>query len=273
MEDLKPDLKTSTLAETIELERELLDFNDNVTNMNRRKRDAAKEYRATADYIDKVWKDCKIASAAGNGTAIVGGLLTIVGGILTILTVGAATPVLIAGISVGAAGAGINLGTAAIEAAINSSAVKRADEARKKAEQATKIVYDAVQSWKSLKNKAHFKFLRYVAVDILELDTVALSIIQTVLKPAGISLVKSGETCANTTAEVTSKAVGKAGAKAGTKAGAKAAGGVIIGVSALFVVWDAVELGLTVRDLIKNKGSDAARSLREQAREIEATLS
>ncbi|KAJ7365190.1 hypothetical protein OS493_007841 [Desmophyllum pertusum] len=273
MEDYMPDLNASTPAETAQIKRELLDFNDNVTNMNKRKRDAAKEYRAAADYLDKVWKDCKIASAVGNGTGIVGGILTIVGGILTVLTLGAATPVLIAGIAVGAAGAGTNLGTAAIEAAINSSAVKRADEARERAQQATKKVYDAVQSWKSLKNKAHFTFLGYVAVEILELDTVALNIIQTVLKPAGISLVKSGETCANTTAEVTSKAVGKAGAKAGTKAGAKAAGGVIIGVSALFVVWDAVELGFTVRDLIQNKGSDAARSLREKAREIEATLS
>ncbi|KAL9984893.1 hypothetical protein ACROYT_G007238 [Oculina patagonica] len=55
----------------------------------------------------------------------------------------------------------------------------------------------------------------------------------------------------------------KAGAgtigKAGASAGAKAAGGAIIGVSAVFLVWDAVDLGFNIRDLVEDKGSAKQR--------------
>lgn len=62
--------------------------------------------------------------------------------------------------------------------------------------------------------------------------------------------------------------IAQAGAKAGSNAG-KVAGGVIIGVSALFLVWDFLDL----RDLLKEKGSDAAKVLRAKADELEKICS
>ena len=63
--------------------------------------------------------------------------------------------------------------------------------------------------------------------------------------------------------------VAESGAKAGAKAGSKLAGGLIIGVSIPFLVWDAIDLGFTIRDIVENKGSEAAQFLREKADELE----
>ena len=60
--------------------------------------------------------------------------------------------------------------------------------------------------------------------------------------------------------------------KAGAKMGAKAAGGVIICVSFVFLVWDAVDLGLNIRDLVEDKGCKASPYLREKAEELGASL-
>ena len=37
------------------------------------------------------------------------------------------------------------------------------------------------------------------------------------------------------------------------------AGQVVIGISAAFIVWDAIELGFSISDLVKKKGSQAAK--------------
>lgn len=50
------------------------------------------------------------------------------------------------------------------------------------------------------------------------------------------------------------------------------AGNVIIGVSAAFLVWDVIDLGWTVTDLVKKKGSRAAAILREKADQLEEAL-
>lgn len=50
------------------------------------------------------------------------------------------------------------------------------------------------------------------------------------------------------------------------------AGNVIVGVSAAFLVWDVIDLGWTVTDLVRNKGSKAAAILREKADQLEEAL-
>lgn len=50
------------------------------------------------------------------------------------------------------------------------------------------------------------------------------------------------------------------------------AGKVIVGVSAAFLVWDAIDLGFTLADLIRKKGSQAAKILREKANQLEEAL-
>ena len=50
------------------------------------------------------------------------------------------------------------------------------------------------------------------------------------------------------------------------------AGQVIVGVSAAFLVWDVIDLGFTVTDLVTKKGSKAGGVLREKANQLEEAL-
>ena len=56
-------------------------------------------------------------------------------------------------------------------------------------------------------------------------------------------------------------------------AGTKLIGKVIIGVSAAFLVWDAIDLRLSINDLVKKKGSDAAKVLRAKADQLDKICS
>ena len=94
---------------------------------------------------------------------------------------------------------------------------------------------------------------------------------------AGKAGAKSaGKAGAESTGKAGTKAAGKAGAgaaddvlQAGTKVGGKLAGGLIIGISTVFLTWDIVDLGCTIRDLVEKKGSDAAKDLRQKAAILE----
>jgi len=52
----------------------------------------------------------------------------------------------------------------------------------------------------------------------------------------------------------------------------RVAGQVVIGISAAFLVWDAIDLGFAISDLVKKRGSSASRVLREKADLLEEAL-
>ena len=301
-------------AQNQELEEELKGFATKVEDMNLAKQKAIEHLYGTADYLDKVWRDCKIASITGNSAGILGGLLTIGGGIATVLTAGAASPLLIVGISLGAAGAGTNLGTAATEAAINSAKLQEAEKALQGADELTKKVKEQIHEWKEMKDVMRLYFLARLAVQLFGQSHIVVQLIQSVLVSVGISADIILKICAEAAIKTASEVAAKAGAgaatitavetaagallnnapkilagategataglkggastigKAGAKMGAKAAGGVIIGVSSVFLVWDAVDLGFNIRDLVEDKRCKAAPYLREKAKELEASL-
>ena len=66
--------------------------------------------------------------------------------------------------------------------------------------------------------------------------------------------------------------VAQAGAKAGSKSAGKYAGKVLIAANIAFLMVDCIDLGFTVRDLVKNKGSEAAKDLRRKAKQLEDLL-
>ena len=57
--------------------------------------------------------------------------------------------------------------------------------------------------------------------------------------------------------------------QAGVKLGSQSAAKVIIGVSAVMLVWDTIDLSFTIYDLVNKKGSEAAKELRKKADELE----
>ena len=301
-------------AQKREAEEELKGFAAKVEDMNLAKLKAIEHLYNTADYLDKVWRDCKIASVAGNSAGILGGLLTIGGGIATVLTAGAASPLLIGGIFLGAAGASTNLGTAATEAAINSAKLQEVEKALQDADELTKKVKEQIHEWIEMKDVLRLYFLAQLAVHLFGKSHIVVQLIQGVLVSVGISADIILKICAEAAIKTASEVVAKGGAgaatitavetaasalvnnapkclagategatagakggasamgKAGAKMGAKAAGGVIIGVSSVFLVWDAVDLGFNIRDLVEDKGCKAAPYLREKAEELGASL-
>ncbi|XP_078353024.1 uncharacterized protein LOC144637819 [Oculina patagonica] len=266
----------------------------------------AKSLRKAAKKLDEVWKDCKIAHAFGTTAGIVGGVLTIGGGIATIMTLGAAAPLLLVGMGVGAAGAGTNLGTSIVEAAINSNEIKKAEADLKETLECINEVNTTIKLWLDRKEESRLLYIFCLAMQTLELSEPVIKLLQQVIlnitsipaiiveaatrvfldvgkagvkaggkagaRAAGKAGAKAaGKAGAKAAGKAGAKAAGKAesGAKAGAKAGSKLAGGLIIGVSAAFLVWDAIDLGFTIRDLVQDKGSEAASALREKADELE----
>ena len=274
-------------------------------------------FRAAADKLDQVWRDCKIAHAAGTTGGIISGCLAL-GGI--IMSGGAATPFLLAGLGFGVGGAVTNIGTSCVEASINSSEIEKAEKLWREALDSINVVTTTVQSWLDKKEMARIAYILYLAEAFEFVDPVLLNLLHDVVSTvfgipinilkrlsaaaapskAGAKLLtevgaqggkgiaqladdaaqvgKTGLQVADDMAQVgkaglqASDDVAQAGAKAGSKSAGKYAGKVLIAANIAFLMVDCIDLGFTVRDLVKNKGSEAAKDLRRKAKQLEDLL-
>ena len=277
----------------------------------------ADSFRAAADKLDQVWRDCKIAHAAGTTGGIISGCLAL-GGI--VMSGGAATPFLLAGLGFGVGGAVTNIGTSCVEASINSSEIEKAEKLWREALDSINVVTTTVQSWLDKKEMARIAYILYLAEAFEFVDPVLLNLLHDVVSTvfgipinilkrlsaaaapskAGAKLLtevgaqggkgiaqladdaaqvgKTGLQVADDMAQVgkaglqASDDVAQAGAKAGSKSAGKYAGKVLIAANIAFLMVDCIDLGFTVRDLVKNKGSEAAKDLRKKAKQLEDLL-
>lgn len=309
-----------------QLVNQVQDVADKVNEMNYRIENTAKRLRDVANQLDNIWKDCRIASAAGLGASTFGSLLSILGGIATIMTAGAASPLLVAGVSMGVAGTLTNLGTLAVEAFLNSPILKEAEEAVQEANYAINKVKMVIRGLRVAKSQVHLVFLSGLAIRMLGKDHLLVAFLKDVvdsgvlakvlpsvmkalpaIKGLGVGTVEKAASAAQGRfVEVTSKqamrvtmrgeriainfgseltvkgaklvseeagnTVMKTGTEAVTKTAAKKAGKFIVGANIAFLLLETMDLAFTVRDIVKNKGSDAARNLRHKANEYEALL-
>ena len=277
----------------------------------------ADSFRAAADKLDQVWRDCKIAHAAGTTGGIISGCLAL-GGI--VMSGGAATPFLLAGLGFGVGGAVTNIGTSCVEASINSTEIEKAEKLWREALDSINVVTTTVQSWLDKKEMARIAYILYLAEAFEFVDPVLLNLLHDVVSTvfgipinilkrlsaaaapskAGAKLLtevgaqggkgiaqladdaaqvgKTGLQVADDMAQVgkaglqASDDVAQAGAKAGSKSAGKYAGKVLIAANIAFLMVDCIDLGFTVRDLVKNKGSEAAKDLRRKAKQLEDLL-
>ena len=260
--------------------------------------------RASAEYLDSVWLRCKVGKTMGTSTSIVGGGLTIAGGILTTLTAGAAAPVLIAGIATSSVGAATNLGTSLVEKVVNSKQVKDMNAAFERDKEITLKLerqLEIVKHYQSSKNveklldhvtallgSKHLliSILRKMLIDGSSTDVADIQEVFDQESQEKVEDLNSQEESSDATTNAlivqseeerlkynpldagvlveSTKVIGQNSIRV--------AGQVIIGVSAAFMVWDAVDLGLTITDLIKRQGSKAARTLRDKAEMLETAL-
>ena len=226
---------------------EIADLVRDTRKMNVSLQNAVSKLRKTADYLDEVWKDCRVANVVGNGAGVVGGLLTIGAGVVTVLSAGTASLLVFTGMAMGVAGAGINVGTSYIESSINSSQVEEAEKAVREVKESAQKVMDTIEAMKSRARNGKMLFLGLLASKTLELeiDEVVKNLLHAVFRSFGGSFLGTGESV-TALATTTTQAAGQAS----FKVGAKTLRNIMVGTSAAFVVVDALSLGFTVRDLI-----------------------
>ena len=266
--------------------RDLRELQEKTEKMNSHAKETIESLRAAAKKLDDVWKDCKISHAVGTSVGILGGLLTIGGGIATALTAGAATPLLIAGLCVGGAGATTNLGTAIVERLINSAEIKEAEKHLGETIDIVNEVHRIVQEVLMTKEKARLIYIYYLANTLKLGNPMVLKILrELVFLSVGtpikmvIQLTEKVIACAQAASQASVKAatqaaddVAQEGARAGSDAVGETVGKVIIAVNAALVLSDAIDLGFTIRDLVENKGSEAAKVLRQKADKLENAM-
>ena len=174
----------------------------------------------------------------------------------------------------------------AMEASNNSSKIQEADRAMENANRAIETVSERINQLKTGKSQIRLVFLAGLAIRMLGKNHLVVAIIEELLPInllTNVLPIAGRRAFSKASTKVASEAAGNAFAKgaeggsktagkAGAQRGAKAAGSFIVGVNAVFLILDVADLAFTVRDIVKNKGSDAARYLRAKADEYEVVL-
>ena len=221
---------------------------EDVRVMTIRLKNTVERLRELADYLDEVWSDCQRVSAFGTCVGILGSVLTIAGGVATIMTGGAAAPLL------GVAAAYTNLRTSAVEAQVNSNIMKEAEQELEMANLAIQKVKNQINELRQVKSAFRWLFCIWLVTILVRRNPLITPFLRQLL-PTGLL------------STIASSAIHNVG-----KASTKSTGAFIIGVSVVFLIVDIIDLNYKVRDIVKNKGSGAARVLRGKANECEAIL-
>lgn len=271
------------MAQKQEDSKDLKELEEKTEKLISKVTDTVNSLHTMANRLDEVWKESKKIQATGKGASIAGGLLAIAGGVATAMTLGAATPLLIAGMSIGVAGAGTNLVSSFGEASKNSSEIKKAEEKLKDTKDSISDVHDTIQLWLKTKEDVRLLYICCLAELNQEKNDLVKNLLQNVvlhsmmlsvvvLGVTGRAALSSGMFLADVAVQGVAKAATSGLAEGGAKAAGQVASKVMIGVTAALVLWDAIDLGYTIKDIVQEKGSEAARCLRQKADELESAF-
>ena len=249
----------------------------------------------------------KIAKACGNSLGIIGGGLAVAGAALTMTGVGAAVgvPLLISGASVGGAGSATHIGNTIANAVISKQQREKVNKAVRDMDEKEKKFSSKLSELKEMLRRLELRcvdsyHLQTILTDVLGIEhaqqiirdsskacsenmkaenTDMLCNISTKAAVAGVGLGVGSKIIFDSVDDVgaaTAKIIfgnaddiGEAGAR-GLLLSSKVFGGVMIGINAVFIIWDGVELGKTIHDLVKEKGSAAAAEIRKFANDLES---
>ena len=249
----------------------------------------------------------KVAKACGNSLGIIGGGLAIAGAALTMTGVGAAVgvPLLISGASVGGAGSATHIGNTIANAVISKQQREKVNKAVRDMDEKEKKFSSKLSELKEMLRRLELRcvdsyHLQTILTDVLGIEH-AQQIIRDSSKACSENMkAENTDMLCNISAKAavagagfgvgskiifdsvddvgaaTAKLIfgnaddiGEAGAR-GLMLSSKVFGGVMIGINAVFIIWDGVELGKTIHDLVKEKGSVAAAEIRRFANDLES---
>lgn len=289
--------------EKLQYRRDWEEFKDETNAMTSNGKKTAKRLRAIADRLDQGWWDYKMAYAAGTTACVVGGVVTLMtGGVAGGV---AATGIGIAGALVNMQ-AGYRYDTS--DFAEMEEAQKLLKETGDKYNAFRKRIHDTDWSLgkESVRlmyiyglAKAHkvtspqvLMILRElvlysVGIPSVEKGTIAL-LEKAVFNLGAKTAFQGGAGGAAKAGTQATDDVLQAGAKTSTKEASKGGAqtaddlaevvsktvvklpeNIMVVANTAFLVKDAIDLGFTIKDLVQNKGHEAAKDLREKAKEIE----
>lgn len=241
-------------------------------------KDTAESLREEADYLDDVRQYSKILHAFGSIFGIVGETLAIAGGIMTITTKRSTTPLLLIGLGFGAAAASTNLITNWLEEKIESISIKKFERILNETLDCQNEM-NIIQLSLAWKEKVRLLFTCILPLPILGFPDLAKDILHEVtshyvgfpvaVAKAGGEILRHAVTQANRESGWQGSTQDAIQSYTSSRAGGIHIAPVIIVASAMSMVWDIIELRFTVRDIVKNKRSDASKCLRRRADELE----
>ena len=272
-----------------DFEADLLSLSCSVRQLVDARTETIQKLRASAAYLDSVWLRCRVSRTLGSSASVVGGGLTIAGGVLTTLTAGAAAPVLIAGLATSSLGAATNIGASLVEKIVNSKQIREMNSAFSRDKEITLKLERQLEEMKQYKKSENLRCLLEHVQTVLGPQHLLVAILRGSLAnnlntrdslAAGLS--SQGENSAVVEGESQGEqevnynpldaGVLVEGGKVIGQNSIRVAGQVIIGISAAFLVWDVIDLGFTITDLVKKQGSKAARTLKEKAELLDLAL-
>ena len=284
---------TAVLTARREFAVAVLDICETVARLVEARQLTIDKLRASAAYLDSVWLRCRVTRTLGTSASVLGGGLTVAGGVLTTLTAGAAAPVLIAGVATSSLGAATNIGTSLIEKILSSKQVKDMNEAFETDREVTLKFEGQLQELRvTYKDSPHLSTLYYSIKESIGETHLLIPVLQTILLyddnpfearadsasdekhalPRSPSLLTSCNSAENMKYNPLDAEMVLDGGKVIGQNSLRVAGQVIIGINAAFLVWDAIDLGFSITDLVKKKGSDAAKVLTMKAEMLETAL-
>merc|ERR1719193_90664 len=227
--------------------------------------------------MDKVTREEQWGTTGTTGASILGGVLTVAGGALTIAAMTAAAPLLVAGTVVGVAGGlgGIakNILVGKKKSAQQSGAELAMENLRKLEEEYKQAAIELAMEMEEMTEEQ-----RRATHDMLALskNTSVRSAVKSVLEDSAFKSV--GETkgyklkamgtaslVLGATTKTVAKEISEEVMEMSAKSFGKVAGGVVVGVSALFLISDGVTVTKTAMRLWRKEPSKAAEMLRELA--------
>ena len=228
----------------------------------------------------------------GSGMTIVGGSLSLAGGVVTVMTGGLASPLIGAGLAFTVGGTAVNVNNAIAWAVIDNIKKTELNQAFEEDEEALKVVnekfHEIKLSYQHLKNLFHslvadIQLRIFKDVFIETFGVQGHNLLQTL---SATNILNSGAAVSDAigrkvvsyTGDVAIKNFDKlvdavdGATTAATKLSTKGLGGVLIGLNSILVIVEGVDLGLTIQDMVKNKGHEAATEIRNVADKLERDM-
>eukprot|EP00092_Neocalanus_flemingeri_P085687 GFUD01107867.1.p1 GENE.GFUD01107867.1~~GFUD01107867.1.p1 ORF type:complete len:234 (-),score=74.02 GFUD01107867.1:81-782(-) len=216
--------------------------------------------------MDSVGKQTGVARVVGSGGGVLAGGLTLVGGIMTVLTAGAALPVLVAGAGLGLA-SGVTGGAAAITKKISSS--KQMSKVKVAIEVDSAATNELVSELETLKKDTRVTKVAGLVFTVGGLASGTKGLLDVVRGATpGQTIVAGLETIGSIFGENVNKEIVKLVARTGGQVLSGTVTSVFGGVTML---WDMYQLRSGVKRLAQG-GEEGAKQIRDISNQLEEGL-